>query len=183
MTESSSFYTADLCDAWPDEVRVAEPVFAAYGAIGTFGGQVRTVRVFEDNVRVKEILSAPGNGDVLVVDGGGSLRCALMGGDIAVLAAASGWSGVVIHGCVRDVHEIDAVGLGVRALASCPRKSTKRGLGESDVPLCFAGIDINPGNYLYTDADGLIVADRPLIDDQAVAQALLEDALRETAHA
>ena len=164
MPESTPFYTADLCDAWPDDVRVAEPVFDSFGGVGTFGGQVRTVRVFEDNVRVKETLSGAGNGDVLVVDGGGSLRVALMGGDIAVLAAGNGWSGVVIYGCVRDTHEIDAVDLGVRALASCPRKSTKRGLGESDVPLYLAGIDINPGDYLYADADGLIVADRELLE-------------------
>ncbi len=164
MPDSTPFYTADLCDAWPDDVRVAEPVFDSFGGVGTFGGQVRTVRVFEDNVRVKETLSGPGNGDVLVVDGGGSLRVALMGGDIAVLAAGNGWSGVVIYGCVRDTHEIDAVDLGVRALASCPRKSTKRGLGESDVPLYLAGIDINPGDYLYADADGLIVAGRALLE-------------------
>lgn len=164
MPVSTPFYTADLCDAWPDDVRIAEPVFEAYGGVATFGGQVRTVRVFEDNVRVKETLSGAGNGDVLVVDGGGSIRCALMGGDIAVLAANNGWSGVVVYGCVRDVHEIDAVDIGVRALASCPRKSTKRGLGESDVPLNVAGIDVNPGDYLYADADGLIVAGRSLID-------------------
>ena len=165
MPTPTPFYTADLCDAWPDDVRVAEPVFETFGAIGTFGGQVRTVRVFEDNVRVKETLSQSANGDVLVVDGGGSMRCALMGGDIAVLAAANGWSGVVIYGCVRDTHEIDAVELGVRALASCPRKSTKRGLGENDVPLYVAGIDIAPGDYLYADADGLVVAGRALLED------------------
>ena len=158
------FFTADLCDEFPDDVRLAEPILESYGATGTFGGCVRTVRVFEDNVLVKEILLEPGNGDVLVVDGGGSTRCALMGGDIAQLAAANGWSGVVIYGCVRDTHEIDACALGVRAIASCPRKSTKRGLGEKDVPLFFAGVDFNPGDYLYADADGLIVAGRSLLN-------------------
>ena len=157
------FYTADLCDAYPDDVRVAEPVFDAYGAIDNFGGRVRTVRVFEDNVLVKEMLSGAGSGDVLVVDGGGSTRCALMGGDIAELAAKNGWSGVVIYGCVRDVHEINAAAIGVRALASCPRKSTKRGLGEKDVPLYFAGVDFTGDDYLYADGDGLIVASRELI--------------------
>ncbi len=160
---STTFYTADLCDAFPDEVRVAEPVFQAFGAIGTFGGPVRTIRVFEDNVLVKELLSGQGGGDVLVVDGGGSTRCALMGGDIAELAAGNGWGGVVIHGCVRDVHEIDAAAIGVRALASCPKKSTKRGFGEKEVPLSFAGVDIAPGDFVYADADGLIVASRSLI--------------------
>jgi regulator of ribonuclease activity A len=157
------FYTADLCDAYPDDVRVAEPVFDAFGAIDTFGGRVRTARVFEDNVLVKEMLSGAGSGDVLVVDGGGSTRCALMGGDIAELAAKNGWSGVVIYGCVRDVHEINAAAIGVRALASCPRKSTKRGLGEKDVPLYFAGVDFTGDDYLYADGDGLIVASRELI--------------------
>ncbi len=153
----TSFFTADHCDAHPDDVHVADPVFEAFGAIGSFGGRVRTVRVFEDNVLVKELLSQPGDGDVLVVDGGGSTRCALMGGDIAELAADNGWAGVVIHGAVRDVHEINASAIGVRALASCPRKSTKRGHGESDVPLYFAGVDIAPGDFLYADGDGLIL--------------------------
>ena len=160
---STTFYTADLCDAYPDEVRVAEPLFEAFGEIGTFGGAVRTARVFEDNVLVKELLSQPGGGDVLVVDGGGSTRCALMGGDIAELAAGNGWGGVVINGCVRDVHEINAAAIGVRALASCPRKSTKRGLGEKEVPLFFAGVDIAPGDFVYADGDGLIVAPRSLV--------------------
>ncbi len=157
-------YTADLCDAHPDVVRVAEPIFDAWGQHRHFGGRVRTVRCFEDNVLVKAALSNAGNGDVLVVDGGGSTRCALMGGDIAALAAANGWSGVVIYGCVRDVHEIDEAATGVRAIASCPRKSTKRGLGDTDVPVYFAGVDFNPGDYVYADEDGLIVADRPLVD-------------------
>mgnify|MGYP001550165280 FL=1 len=109
------------------------------------------------------MLSGAGSGDVLVVDGGGSTRCALMGGDIAELAAKNGWSGVVIYGCVRDVHEINAAAIGVRALASCPRKSTKRGLGEKDVPLYFAGVDFTGDDYLYADGDGLIVASRELI--------------------
>ncbi len=161
---TTTFYTADLCDAYPDDVRVAEPVFDSYGAVAAFGGRVRTVRVFEDNVLVKETLSTAGSGDVLVVDGGGSTRCALMGGDIAELAASNGWSGVILYACVRDTHEIDDCAIGVRALASCPRKSTKRGLGEKDVPVFFAGIDIAPGDFAYADADGLIVASRSLID-------------------
>lgn len=159
-----TFYTADLCDAHPDLVRVAEPVFDSYGRRPAFGGKIRTVRVFEDNVLVKAALSEPGNGDVLVVDGGGSTRCALMGGDIAELAATNGWSGVIIYGCVRDVHEIDAADIGVRSIGSCPRKSTKRGLGDTDVPLFFAGVDFVPGEYVYADADGIVVAAKVLLD-------------------
>jgi len=157
-----TLFTADLCDAHPDDVRVAEPLFEAYGGRLHFGGEVRTVRVFEDNVLVREALSEADNGRVLVVDGGGSTRCALLGGNIAELAAGNGWSGIVIYGCVRDVHEIDEANVGVRALASCPKKSEKRGHGERDVPLYFAGIEISPGDYLYADRDGLIVAGRSL---------------------
>lgn len=157
-----SLFTADLCDAYPDDARVAEPLFEAYGGRLHFGGEVRTLRVFEDNVLVREALSESGEGRVLVVDGGGSTRCALLGGNIAELAASNGWSGIVIYGCVRDVHEIDEADVGVRALASCPRKSAKRGHGERDVPLYFAGIDIRPRDYLYADRDGLIVAGHSL---------------------
>lgn len=159
----STFYTADLCDAHPDLARIAEPVFDSYGKRPVFGGRIRTLRVFEDNVLVKAALSEPGNGDVLVVDGGGSTRCALMGGDIAELAATNGWSGVIVYGCVRDVHEIDAADIGVRALASCPRKSTKRGLGDSGIPLFFAGVDFAPGEFVYADADGIVVAAEDLL--------------------
>ncbi|MEM8816507.1 MAG: ribonuclease E activity regulator RraA [Pseudomonadota bacterium] len=155
-------FTADLCDAHPDTVRVAEPVFESYGRPSHFSGRIRTVRVFEDNVLVKEALSGAGHGKVLVVDGGGSTRCARLGGNIAALAAANGWNGIVIYGCLRDVHEIDETDIGVRAIASCPRKSAKHGRGERDVPLFFAGIDFLPEEYLYADRDGLIVAEQVL---------------------
>ena len=155
-------FTADLCDANPDTVRIADPVFTAYGKNVHFGGRIRTVRVFEDNVLIRKALSEPGEGHVLVVDGGGSTRCALLGGNIAELAAANGWSGVVVYGCVRDAHEIDAAEIGLRAIATCPRKSEKHGRGVLGVPVFFAGIDFRPGEYVYADRDGLIVAAEPL---------------------
>ena len=155
-------FTADLCDAHPDAVRIADPVFQTYGQHMHFGGRIRTVRVFEDNVLVRKALSDPGEGQVLVVDGGGSMRCALLGGNIAELAAANGWSGVVVYGCVRDAHEIDAAQIGLRAIATCPRKSEKHGRGVRGVPVFFAGIDFRPGEYLYADRDGLIVSAEPL---------------------
>ena len=158
-------YTADLCDAHPDAVRIADPVFTAYGQNLHFGGRIRTVRVFEDNVLVKKALSEPGDGQVLVVDGGGSTRCALLGGNIAELAAGNGWSGVVVYGCVRDAHEIDAAQIGLRAIATCPRKSEKHGRGVLGVPVFFAGIDFRPGEYLYADRDGLIVSAGALGDE------------------
>ena len=120
------------------------------------------MRVFEDNILIKEELSEPGNGRVLVVDGAGSTRRALVGGNIAELAAGNGWSGIIIYGCVRDVHEINECAISVRAIASCPRKSTKRGRGDIGFPVHFAGVDFHPGDYVYGDADGLLVARQPL---------------------
>lgn len=157
-------YTADLCDAHPDDVQTAEPVLKSYGRNTFFHGEVQTVRVFEDNVIIKEELSRPGNGRVLVVDGAGSIRCALVGGDIAELAARNDWSGIVIYGCVRDVHEINECDIGVRAIGSCPRKSTKRGLGDTGFPVHLAGADFHPGDWVYADADGLIVSGKRLDD-------------------
>ena len=156
------FYTADLCDAHESEVRTTEPVFSAYGKHRSFGGPVRTQRVFEDNSLVKEALGQSGEGAVLVVDGGASVRCALLGGNLAELAAANGWAGLLINGCVRDVHEINDCEIGVRALGACPRKSDKRGEGDSDVDVSFAGASFRPGDYVYADLDGVIVADREL---------------------
>ncbi len=155
-------YTADLCDAHPNEVQIAEPMLKPFGGNTHFHGEVHTVRVFEDNVIVKEALSEPGEGKVLVVDGSGSIRCALVGGNIAELAANNGWAGIIINGCVRDVHEIGSSAIGVLAIASCPKKSTKRGLGDRGYPVHFAGVDFHPGDYAYADADGLIVAGRDL---------------------
>ena len=154
--------TADLCDEFGEEIRVASPVFRSYGGRASFGGPVRTVRVFEDNSLVKAALQTDGAGAVLVVDGGGSTRVALLGGDLAVLAERNGWAGLVMNACIRDVLEVDAVAIGVRALGTCPRKSVKRGLGENDVPVSFADVEIDPGDYVYADEDGVIIARREL---------------------
>lgn len=160
---SEAFYTADLCDAHEAEVRTTDPVFSIYGERLAFGGPIRTLRVFEDNSLVKDAVSAKGGGAVLVVDGGASLRCALVGGNLAELAGNNGWAGLIINGCVRDVHEINACDIGVRALATCPRKSEKRGTGESNVELQFAGANFRPGEYVYCDLDGVIVAASDLL--------------------
>ncbi len=154
--------TADLCDEYAADIQVAEPVFRIYGSRRSFGGQVVTLRVFEDNLLVRSALEEAGNGQVLVVDGGASRRCALLGGDIARLASENGWSGVIINGCIRDRLDIDATDIGVRALDTCPRKSRKQGLGERDVDLCFAGIDVTPGDYIYADEDGVVLSARDL---------------------
>jgi regulator of ribonuclease activity A len=157
-----SFYTADLCDANEDEVGTTEPVFSVFGERVTFGGPIRTLRVFEDNALVKETLASAGDGAVLVVDGGASTRCALLGGNLAEMAVANGWAGLIINGCIRDVHEVNACNIGVRALGTCPRKSEKRGGGDRDAVVSFAGAEFRPGEHVYCDLDGVIVATRDL---------------------
>jgi regulator of ribonuclease activity A len=156
------FGTADLCDQFGAQVRVADPVFRDWGGSGSFAGPIETVRVFEDNGLVRQALAKPGRGRVLVVDGGGSLRAALVGGNLAVLAHQNGWSGLVIHGCVRDVGEIATVPVGVKALHAIPRQSGKAGTGERGIPVTFAGVTFTPGAHLYADRDGIVVADKEL---------------------
>lgn len=157
------FATSDLCDAFPDEVRVADPIFGEYGAAGRFAGSIETLRVLEDNALVAEALGSPGRGRVLVVDGGGSRRTALVGGRLAKLAHTNGWVGLVVNGCVRDSAELREVPIGVRALATSPMRSAKRGVGELGGALSFAGVTFSPGHYLYADEDGIVVAERSLI--------------------
>jgi regulator of ribonuclease activity A len=158
-----SFQTADLCDAHEDKVSVAEPMFRSYGGRSAFSGQISTIKCFEDNSRVREALGKPGAGRVLVVDGGGSLRCALLGDQLAALAEENRWSGVVVHGCIRDSEAIARMAVGIRALATHPRKSVKKGAGEADVPVTFGGVTFQPGHYLYADADGIILSPVALI--------------------
>ena len=159
--------TTDLCDAHEDQLadgrlRVLQPVFQSYGAVPAFAGPAATLRCFEDNTLVRAALEEPGQGKVLVVDGGGSLRCALLGGNLGKLAERNGWAGVIVNGCVRDVDEIAECSIGVRALASHPRKSDKRGGGVRDVVVEFAGTRIQPGEWIYADRDGVLVAAAPL---------------------
>ncbi len=154
--------TTDLSDAHP-EAQVAEPVFAEYGGRAAFHGPIATLKVFEDNALVRSALEAPGQGRVLVVDGGGSRRCALVGGTLARLAADHGWAGIVVYGCVRDALELRAQSIGIRALALHPRKSEKgQHSGQADKVVTFAGVTFRPGAWLYADADGLLVSDRPI---------------------
>lgn len=158
-----SFVTCDLCDDHPDKVRVCEPLFANFGGRQAFGGQIVTVKCFEDNSRVKELLATPGLGRVLVVDGGGSLRCALLGDLIGDSAVRQGWSGVIVYGCVRDVDALAELDLGVQALASIPLKSVRKGVGETELPVTFGGITFTPGEYVYADNNGVIVSREALI--------------------
>ena len=157
MTAPTPWSTTDLCDAHPG-AQVCAPVFLVLGGAPAFSGPITTLKVFEDNTSVREAVNAPGEGRVLVVDGGGSLRCSLFGGNLAVAAAQNGWAGVVVSGAVRDVAELEAQPIGVRALAVFPRKS-ERGLHSSvaDRPVEFAGVVFRPGEWLCADRDGVIV--------------------------
>jgi regulator of ribonuclease activity A len=157
------FTTADLSDAHPESVRVLEPLFRDYGASDHFSGPVETLQVFEDNALVRRTLEGKGDGRVLVVDGGGSLRCALVGGRLAQLARSNGWSGLLINGCVRDLVELARIPIGIRALNATPVRSSKEGKGSVGLAVRFAGVVILPGQMLYADQDGIILADRPLL--------------------
>lgn len=157
--------TPDLCDRYGDRLHVAEPLFHDFGGRPAFAGRIETVRVLEDNALVRRILEGDGQGRVLVVDGHGSRRCALIGGRLAALASARGWAGLVVNGCVRDVREIAAASLGVKALAACPRPPAKTGTGEQGVPVTFAGITFTPGHQVWGDPDGLVVAAPDLVAD------------------
>lgn len=154
--------TPDLCDAYADGVAVLEPLFTNFGGREAFAGEVVTVKCFEDNSKVKELAGQPGHGRVMVVDGGGSMRRALLGDMIAANALANGWAGFVINGCIRDVDEIGAMDLGVQALATHPMKTEKRGQGDVDVAITFAGHTIHPGDFIVCDNNGVIVSPVPL---------------------
>jgi regulator of ribonuclease activity A len=162
----TAFSTCDICDAHQADssgaFRLLPPLWRAYGGAAAFSGAVSTVQCFEDNSLVRATLEAPGGGRVLAIDGGGSLRTALVGGKLGELAAKNGWAGIVVDGCVRDAAELAACAVGIRALALCPMPPAKRGAGQSDVPVRLQGVPVRPGDWLYADADGIVVLDRPL---------------------
>ncbi|KZY34257.1 MULTISPECIES: ribonuclease E activity regulator RraA [unclassified Oleiphilus] len=159
---NTKIITPDLCDEYPDLVQVLEPMMNNYGAIDAFGGEIVTVKCFEDNSIVKEQVGLPGEGRVMVVDGGGSMRNALLGDMLAEKAAANGWSGLVIYGCIRDVDVIGQTQLGVQAMNTNPRKTEKRGIGDLNVPVTFGGVTFTPGHYVYADNNGVIVSPEKL---------------------
>lgn len=162
-TQQAVIQTADLCDAHEDQVHVVAPMFRSYGGRTAFGGPIATLKLFEDNSLVRKALESPGEGRVLVIDGGGSMRCALVGDQLAELAVNNGWSGIVVYGCIRDSKAIGQMDLGVFALGTHPKKTIKRNSGEADLPLVFGGVTFTPGHYLYADEDGVIVSATPLL--------------------
>jgi regulator of ribonuclease activity A len=161
-----SFATCDLCDAHKNdssgEFRVLPPVFQNFGGLAKFSGPVVTAKCFEDNSPVKAAVESPGEGRVLVVDGGASLRRALLGGTLGAAAADNGWAGVVVDGCVRDVAELAQCNTGIRALAAMPLPTDRRQPGLRDVALQIQGVWIRPGDWLYADEDGIVVMPAPL---------------------
>jgi regulator of ribonuclease activity A len=155
--------TTDLCDAHP-ESQSCETQFKRFGRRRSFFGRIRTVKCNEDNALLKTVIAGAGRGDVLVIDGGGSYRCALMGDVIARLGLQNGWAGAVINGVVRDATALDALDFAVKALGSNPRRGGKSGAGQVDVPVTFGGVTFTPGHWLYSDEDGILVSDVPLTD-------------------
>jgi regulator of ribonuclease activity A len=149
--------TADLVDDIGPDVRSCDTQFRQFGGRAMFAGPVRTVQCFEDNALLKSVLSEPGDGAVLVVDGGASLRCALVGDVIAGLAEKNGWAGIIVNGAVRDSTALRSLDIGIKALGTNPRKSTKTGAGQRDIEVEFGGITFVPGEIAYSDDDGIVV--------------------------
>lgn len=160
--QNHQIVTPDLCDQYPDLVQVVEPIFKNYGGRKAFGGEIVSIKCFEDNSLVKQQVATAGAGKVLVVDGGGSLRAALLGDMLAENAAANGWEGIIINGCIRDVDIISNTQLGVQALATYPMKTEKRGLGDLNIAVKFGGVTFQPGHYVYADNNGIIVSKQQL---------------------
>lgn len=158
-----SFKTADLCDEFAAEIEVCDPIFRDLGGRNQFAGRIATIKCFEDNSLVRQLVSERGEGRVLVIDAGGSLRRAVLGDLLAQQAADNGWSGVLVYGCIRDSVDIGRMALGVKALATHPMKTDKRGEGQRGIAVRFAGVVFRPDEWLYADEDGVIVAPRALI--------------------
>lgn len=160
---SISYATTDLSDQFPDQVLVPEGIFRDFGGKKQFYGQIETLKIFEDNGLVRQVLAENGTGKVLVIDAGGSLRCAVLGDQLAALAVQNAWQGVLVFGCIRDSAAIAQMPLGVKALGTHPLKTVKRNEGQRQIPVRFAGVTFAPQAMLYADEDGLLVAQSPLI--------------------
>lgn len=156
------FVLPDLCDEYPDLVRVVEPMFRNFGGRTSFAGEITTIKCFEDNSLVARAVEENGEERILVVDGGASLRCGLLGDNLALKAAENNWAGIIIYGCVRDVDELVQINLGIQALNAMPLKSIKRNVGIRDEVLEFGGVSFVPGEFVYADNNGVLVSSKPL---------------------
>jgi len=155
--------TPDLCDEYGEAISVLSPGLQHYGAIKRFAGQVVTVKCFEDNSKVAQLVATPGKEKVLVVDGGGALRRSLLGDQLAEKAVTNGWEGIIVYGAIRDIEDIATMDLGVMAMGTIPRKTVKKDIGEIDVAVEFCGVKILPGEYIYADATGVVTSQENLI--------------------
>ncbi|HFC8543327.1 ribonuclease E activity regulator RraA [Neisseria weaveri] len=162
--DKNNFATADLIDIAPDTPS-CETQFRSFGKLSCFSGKIRTVKCERDNGLVKQLMNTPSDGEVMVIDGSGSLYSALMGDMIAAAGAKNGWAGAVIYGAIRDNEAMNGMDFGVKALGTNPRKSAKDGAGSVDIPVSFGGVTFTPGHYLYSDSDGILVSEQPLINE------------------
>lgn len=159
-----NFKTSDLCDVYADRIRIAKPgLFADYGGRNIFSGIIHTVKCFENNPFVRKALEGNGDGKVLVVDGGASMKCALLGDMLGEIALKNKWKGLIVNGCIRDSAALTSLDIGVKALCAFPLKSGKKNEGQENVKVSFAGIDFIPGEYIYCDEDGIIVSKEELV--------------------
>ncbi len=158
----SDFYTADICDEYED-IQICQSIFKSYGGKDKFNGKIRTVTAIEDNSYVKKLIDEKVSGDIMVIDGNGSMKCALLGDNLAKKAAANGWSGFIINGCIRDSEIISTIDIGIKALSTMPLKSEKKNVGEFGKDLKFANVSFKEGHYAYSDQDGIIIRQDEII--------------------
>ena len=156
--------TADLYDNHHNQVTVADPIFKNYGGNPAFGGAIVTLKVDHDFLLIKQCLQTPGQNQVLVIDGGGSLRCALLGDRLAAMAVENHWAGIIVNGCIRDSREIASLPIGVKAINTCPVRPGLEGTGKQDVVVTFAGVTFTPRHHVYADEDGILVSQYALKD-------------------
>ena len=159
-----TFNTADICDE-NDDVQIAEPIFKSFGENKKFHGRIRTVTAIEENSYIKKLIEEKVDGDVMVIDGKGSTKCAILGDNLAMKAFENGWQGFVINGCIRDSDIINKISIGIKAINTVPIKSVKNNIGDYSKNLNFASVDFKEGEYIYSDSDGIIVLEKPLIND------------------
>ena len=158
----SDFYTADICDQYED-IQICESIFKSYGGKAKFKGRIRTVKAVEDNSYVKRLIDEKVNGDIMVIDGNGSKKCALLGDNLAKKATDNGWSGFIIHGCIRDSEIISTINIGIKALVTMPMKSEKKNVGELGGNVKFANVLFREGCYAYSDQDGIIICQHEIV--------------------
>ena len=154
--------TSELCDLYADQVDVVEPIFSSFGGVSAFYGKVTTIKCFENNGLIAEVLEENGKGRVLVVDGGGAVRRGLIDAELAQLAADNGWEGIIVYGAVRQIQQLENINLGIHALAPIPVSADESNIGERDIPVNFGGVTFFPEDYIYADLTGIILSQEPL---------------------